>query len=158
MAKKILITGGAGFIGCHTTRYFASKGHEVVIIDNLSRKGTSENLDWLREGHPVTHYETDIRDVEAVTDIFNREKGFSDVIHLAAQVAVTTSVANPREDFDINALGTFNILEAVRHFCPHAPFIYASTNKVYGLLPHVEVVEGARRYEIKGKKLASLNR
>ncbi len=69
MAKKILITGGAGFIGCHTTRYFASKGHEVVIIDNLSRKGTSENLDWLREGHPVTHYETDIRDFEAVTDI-----------------------------------------------------------------------------------------
>ena len=59
MAKKILITGGAGFIGCHTTRYFASKGHEVVIIDNLSRKGTSENLKWLREGHPVTHYETD---------------------------------------------------------------------------------------------------
>jgi len=152
MAKKILITGGAGFIGCHTTRYFASKGHEVVIIDNLSRKGTSENLDWLREGHPVTHYETDIRDFEAVTDIFNREKDFSDVIHLAAQVAVTTSVANPRDDFDINALGTFNMLEAVRHFCPHAPFIYASTNKVYGLLPHVEVVEGARRYEIKGKK------
>ncbi len=152
MAKKILITGGAGFIGCHTTRYFASKGHEVVIIDNLSRKGTPENLDWLREGHPVTHYETDIRDFEAVTDIFKREKGFSDVIHLAAQVAVTTSVANPRDDFDINALGTFNMLEAVRHFCPHAPFIYASTNKVYGLLPHIEVVEGARRYEIKGKK------
>jgi CDP-paratose 2-epimerase len=67
-------------------------------------------------------------------------------------VAVTTSVANPRDDFDINALGTFNMLEAVRHFCPHAPFIYASTNKVYGLLPHIEVVEGARRYEIKGKK------
>ena len=146
-----MITGGAGFIGCHTASYFAKKGHEIVIIDNLSRKGSLDNLNWLKKQHPITHYKTNIQDEKAVEDVFRKENTIGAVIHLAAQVAVTTSVSNPRDDFDINALGTLNMLQAVRHFCPQAPFINASTNKVYGLLHNVKILEGLKRYEIEKK-------
>ena len=147
-----MITGGAGFIGCHTASYFAKKGHEIVIIDNLSRKGSLDNLNWLKKQHPITHYKTNIQDEKAVEDVFRKENTIGAVIHLAAQVAVTTSVSNPRDDLDINALGTLNMLQAVRHFCPQAPFINASTNKVYGLLHNVKILEGLQRYEIEKKE------
>ena len=110
MTRKLIITGGAGFIGCHTANYFAKKGYEVVIIDNLSRKGSLDNFNWLKNQYPITLYKTDIQDNKAVEDIFKKEKIFNAIIHLAAQVAVTTSVSNPRNDFNINALGTLNIL------------------------------------------------
>ena len=151
LTRKLIITGGAGFIGCHTANYFAKKGYEVVIIDNLSRKGSLHNLNWLKKQHPLTLYKTNIQDNKAIKDIFKKENNLRAIIHLAAQVAVTTSVSNPINDFNINALGTLNILEAVRHFSPNSPFIYSSTNKVYGLLNKVKIIEGLKRYEIENK-------
>jgi CDP-paratose 2-epimerase len=142
---KLFITGGAGFIGCNSAAYFLRQGHEVVLFDNLSRVGGAANLDWLRAdfGERLTFVKGDIRDYEALTAVI---PGSDAVIHLAGQVAVTSSVLNPREDFEINALGTFNVLEATRHFAPQAVFIYASTNKVYGGMEEVGIVERDGRY------------
>ena len=155
MTRKLIITGGAGFIGCHTANYFAKKGYEVVIIDNLSRKGSLHNLNWLKKQHPLTLYKTNIQDNKAIKDIFKKENNLRAIIHLASQVAVTTSVSNPINDFNINALGTLNILEAVRNFSPNSPFIYSSTNKVYGLLKKVKIIECLKRYEIENKMAIS---
>ena len=152
MTENILITGGAGFIGSHCARYFAEKGYGIVIIDNLSRKGTRDNLAWLKEKWPITHYPVDIRNYEQLLEVFKKEKRFDAVLHLAAQVAVTTSVKDPREDFDINALGTFNMLEAVRQTALKTPFLFSSTNKVYGNLPEVDVIMADNRYTFKDIK------
>ncbi|MAF89471.1 MAG: CDP-paratose 2-epimerase [Euryarchaeota archaeon] len=145
---KILITGGAGFIGCNSADYFLGKDHEVSVLDNLSRAGTDKNLEWLQKRHPnVIFVKADVRTDQSV---LNEEVSKADaVIHLAAQVAVTTSVTNPREDFDINALGTFNVLEAIRKSENKPPLIYSSTNKVYGKMEELEVVEGENRYKYK---------
>jgi CDP-paratose 2-epimerase len=146
--SKILITGGAGFIGVNSASYFASKGWQVTVVDNLSRRGTQDNLDWLQAQCAVQFDHSDIRDAAAMERIVGQVR--PDVLlHLAAQVAVTTSVTNPREDFEINALGTFNMLEAVRKQSPESFFIYASTNKVYGKMHNVEVIERNGRYEYK---------
>ena len=152
MEKKLIITGGAGFIGCHAAKYFAKKGYSIIIIDNLSRKGSVENLNWLKNQYPIKLYKTDIQDNLSLEDIFKNENNPKGILHLAAQVAVTTSVSNPRNDFNVNALGTLNILEAVRHYCPEVPFIYSSTNKVYGLLNSEKISEGPKRYKIDKKK------
>ena len=146
---RILVTGGAGFIGCHTSAHFADAGDSVVVFDNLSRKGSRSNAEWLKSNHPVEIFEGDVRRFEDLEKCF-REKGPFDVaIHLAAQVAVTTSVTSPREDFEINALGSFNVLEGARSQ-PEAPFvIFASTNKVYGGMEEVKVVEDETRYRYK---------
>ena len=107
--RSILITGGAGFIGVNSARYFSSKGWQVTVVDNLSRRGTNENLTWLQAECAVHFERADIRDATAMDRIVGAVR--PDVLlHLAAQVAVTTSVANPREDFEINALGTFNVM------------------------------------------------
>ena len=143
---KLFITGGAGFIGCNSADYFLKKGHDVVVFDNFSRKGTQSNLDWLHENHGDAHLtvvQGDIRDFDAVNGAIG---GAEAVLHLAAQVAVTTSVKDPREDFEINALGTFNVLEATRLNCPAVPFITASTNKVYGGMETIEIAEAADTY------------
>jgi CDP-paratose 2-epimerase len=142
---KLFITGGAGFIGCNSAAHFLTQGHDVTLFDNLSRVGGAANLDWLRAnfGERLTFVKGDIRDYEALTAVIG---GSDAVIHLASQVAVTSSVLNPREDFEINALGTFNVLEATRHFAPQAVFIYASTNKVYGGMEEVGIVERDGRY------------
>jgi len=142
---KIFITGGAGFIGCNSAAHFLKQGHTVIIYDNLSRKGGPANLTWLQEeyGSQMQFIRGDIRDYDALC----AEIGSSDVVlHLASQVAVTTSVQNPREDFEINALGTFNLLEAVRHFAPDTAVLYASTNKVYGSLEAARVEQQGKRY------------
>ena len=142
---KIFITGGAGFIGCNSADYFLQQGHEVIIFDNLSRKGGPANLEWLRSRHGerLCFVEGDVREYEALAGAI---EGAEVVLHLASQVAVTTSVANPREDFEINALGTFNVLEAVRHQVPEAAVLYASTNKVYGGMQGAKVVLANGRY------------
>jgi CDP-paratose 2-epimerase len=146
--KSILITGGAGFIGVNSARHFAAKGWQVSVLDNLSRRGTEDNLVWLRKQAPVAFERADIRDAASVQRIVGQLK--PDVLlHLAGQVAVTTSVANPREDFEINALGTLNMLEAVRKASPGSFFITASTNKVYGKMDDVDVVERHGRYEYR---------
>ena len=146
--KSILITGGAGFIGVNAARHFHQRGWAVTILDNLSRVGASDNLDWLRSQQQVHFEHADIRDCRAVDRIIDQLRP-STVLHLAGQVAVTTSVSNPREDFEINAVGTFNVLDAVRTKSPDSFFINASTNKVYGKMDDIGVVERNARYEYK---------
>jgi CDP-paratose 2-epimerase len=144
--KQILITGGAGFIGVNSADAFFKAGWNVCVLDNLSRKGAQLNLDWLRSRANINFEKVDIRDADAVSQVFKAVQP-DVVLHLAAQVAVTTSVINPREDFEINAAGSFNVLEAIRIECPHAFFINASTNKVYGKMEDLGVVERNGRYE-----------
>jgi CDP-paratose 2-epimerase len=136
---KYLVTGGAGFIGCNAAQRWMERGHEVVVLDDLSRRGADRNLEWLRTRGRFTFERVDIRDAAAVDDALTRHRDSQVVLHLAAQVAVTTSVADPRSDFEVNALGTFNVLESVRRHAPSAVFLYASTNKVYGGLEQVGV-------------------
>jgi len=143
---KALITGGAGFIGCHTADRFARRGDAVTIYDNLSRRGSRSNLEWLAERHgagAISLVEADLRDFDALA---SAARGQEAIVHLAGQVAVTTSVQNPRDDFEDNAQGTFNALEAARLSGSNPIFIYASTNKVYGGMDDVAVVEQATRY------------
>jgi CDP-paratose 2-epimerase len=140
---RVMITGGAGFIGMHTVRRFAK--HQVHVVDNLSRRGAKANLEWLRENARFSFSDTDIRGAAALEEEVRSFKPDA-VIHLAAQVAVTTSVQDPRSDFDINALGTFNLLEAVRKQAPGAIVLYASTNKVYGGMEDVRVELAGARY------------
>ena len=143
---KVIITGGAGFIGCNAADRYMQRGEEVVVIDDLSRRGADKNLSWLQSRGKFTYEPTDIRDAAATREVFQRHRDAKLILHLAGQVAVTISVADPRLDFDINALGTFNILEAVRLAGIDAPLIYSSTNKVYGGMEDVGVVERNGRY------------
>lgn len=148
--SKMLITGGAGFIGVNAAEYFLNKGWEVVIFDNFSRDGTDINRKFLEdnfsEGLSIV-----IGDVRTDQDKLDQLCEECDaVLHLAAQVAVTTSVVNPREDFEINAGGTFNVLEAIRKSSKKPALLYTSTNKVYGGLDNVEVEEKEERYSFAG--------
>ena len=147
MNRKWIVTGGAGFIGCHAAALFHDGGDRVVLVDNLSRRGADANLAWLRDRGITDFIKADVRDASAMRDVMAAHQDADCVLHLAAQVAVTTSVKDPREDFEINALGTFNVLEAVRTAAAGKPaVIYSSTNKVYGNLEHVRVVERDGRY------------
>jgi CDP-paratose 2-epimerase len=146
---KVIVTGGAGFIGCNAVARHLRSGHEVVVIDDLSRAGAEQNLAWLREQGRFEFERCDVRDAARVTEIVRRHRGAAAVLHLAAQVAVTTSVTDPRRDFEVNALGTLNVLEAVRAHAPEAALLYASTNKVYGGLEHLAVEERGGRYALR---------
>ena len=132
--SRVLITGGAGFIGCNLADRLAGMGCEVVLLDSLARPGVERNLKWLLLKHRsrVRHVSADVRDAAAVQ---SAAAGAGVVFHLAAQVAVTTSLGDPRHDFEVNLLGTLNVLEAARG--AGAPVIFASTNKVYGDLGDV---------------------
>jgi CDP-paratose 2-epimerase len=144
---KILITGGAGFIGSNLTRYFAGRGHAVTVFDNFSRRGSEANLAWLQAEVPAGQLRVvrgDVTDAAAIAAAAGEAEA---IFHLAGQVAVTTSVNNPRQDFEANALGTFNTLEAARASGRQPIVIYTSTNKVYGGMEAARVVEGAERYE-----------
>jgi CDP-paratose 2-epimerase len=143
---KTIITGGAGFIGANAASRYLNRGHQVVIVDNLSRDGVHKNLEWLRPQGNLEFIELDIRDGAGLDAVFGRHSDANQVLHLAAQVAVTSSVHDPRNDFETNALGTFNVLEAMRRTGTNAPLIYASTNKVYGEMTSVGVVENNGRY------------
>jgi CDP-paratose 2-epimerase len=134
-AGRLLITGGAGFVGVNAADHFTRAGWQVTLFDNLSRAGTERNLDWIRAEHPeVTHVLADVRDAAAVESAV---AGQDAIIHLAAQVAVTTSLLDPLSDFEVNARGTLNVLEACRKRAPEAALVFASTNKVYGKLEGV---------------------
>lgn len=143
---RTLITGGIGFIGTNLSDRLLREGHDVILFDNVSRLGVQRNLDWLRAQHRdrLQFVEGDVRDFHAVEKAM---EGAEAVFHLAAQVAVTTSVVNPRDDFSINAQGTLNVLEAARQQNPMPMFLYTSTNKVYGELGHLRVIERSSRYE-----------
>jgi CDP-paratose 2-epimerase len=143
---RILITGGAGFIGVNSAHHFAKKGHNVVIFDNLSRAGSPKNLEWIKSECKVTFFKGDLRKFVDLVDVFSNKGKFDLILHLAAQVAVTTSVTNPYDDFEINALGTFNLLEAMRRYCPKAVCIYSSTNKVYGEMEDLNIIKDNGRY------------
>ncbi len=144
----VFITGGAGFIGCNLAQNRIARGDTVTIFDNLGRPRTQHNLDWLRTqpgAEHLTFVRGDIRDADALLRAMT-EAAPDLVVHLAGQVAVTTSVADPRSDFDINALGTFNVLEAARAQKKQPAVIYSSTNKVYGGMEDVVIVEKNDRY------------
>jgi len=143
---SVIITGGAGFIGSNAAARYLRRGDEVVIVDNLARTGAEENLRWLRECGSPKFYATDLREAEAVDVIFREFRDASLVLHLGGQVAVTSSIADPRFDFEVNALGTLNVLEAMRRHRMEAVLIYASTNKVYGKMNQFEIVESPTRY------------
>jgi len=145
---RALVTGGVGFIGTNLSDRLLSDGHEIILFDNLSRAGVRHNLDWLKakHGQQLRFVQGDVRDFDAVlTAIQNVDV----VFHLAAQVAVTTSVSYPREDFLINAQGTLNVLEAARCQQPMPVVLYTSTNKVYGGLEHLHIAERSSRYEFE---------
>ncbi|MEL7341273.1 MAG: SDR family NAD(P)-dependent oxidoreductase, partial [Bacteroidota bacterium] len=144
---KILVIGGAGFIGVNAARYFLAKGYEVSIIDNLTRKGSAYNLEKLKAEYDFTFFEEDIRNFEGIKKAIASLGQLDGVLLLAGQVAVTTSVTNPREDFEINALGTFNVLEAIRELNIKPLVLYSSTNKVYGKMEDVTTVLRNGRYE-----------
>ncbi|NJM05816.1 NAD-dependent epimerase/dehydratase family protein [Candidatus Gracilibacteria bacterium] len=148
---RTLITGGAGFIGSNLAARLIARGHAVTIFDNLSRPRTAYNLGWLQglgEHGPgtLTFVEGDLRDFSALEQLAPKA---DTIVHLAGQVAVTTSVQNPRDDFMVNALGTLNVLEAAR-LAPQQPaVIYSSTNKVYGSMEEVAIVEEPTRYRYR---------
>ncbi len=148
MSKKVLVTGGAGFIGSNLTDALLRSGYNVSVLDDLSRKGTEKNLRWLEKNHAekFRFIKGDIRNYETCLTAC---KEAEIIYHLAGQVAVTTSVENPRDDFDINLSGTFNILEAARN-CGNMPdFLFTSTNKVYGGMEDAVIIEKDGRYEYK---------
>ena len=143
--RPILVTGGAGFIGSNLADRLASDGHRVLVYDALSRPGVETNLAWLqsRHGERIEPIVADIRDEDRLADAAARAGA---VFHLAAQVAVTTSLVDPRDDFAINILGTLNLLDALRTRNPAAPIVFASTNKVYGDLADIDFVDEGDRY------------
>ena len=144
---KTLITGGAGFIGTNTADRLLGEGHEVIIVDDLSRRGSERNLQWLRERHgDFAFHQIDVRQFDLLRKAFQDHASIDLVLHFAAQVAVTSSVVDPRTDFEINALGTLNVLEAVRQLKSNPVVLYTSTNKVYGALSQLEVIEDETRY------------
>lgn len=149
---KAVIIGGAGFIGINAVYSFLGKGYDVVVVDNLSRKGSAYNLEQLQQKHDVPFHNIDIRNADAIAAFFEQEKNLDAVLLLAGQVAVTTSVTNPREDFDINAMGTFNVLEGLRLSGQKPLLLYSSTNKVYGKMEDLEVEESDKRYEYRDLK------
>jgi CDP-paratose 2-epimerase len=152
--KPILITGGAGFIGTNLAHRLLSAGVPVIVLDNLSRPGVDDNLRWLRTLYPrLLQVEiADIRDAAALARIV---PNVSAIYHFAAQTAVTTSLLDPAQDFDVNAGGTLQLLEAVRACDPAPTLLYTSTNKVYGGLDDVALRQTSRRYEPLDPKLAA---
>lgn len=143
---NILITGGAGFIGTHTAKFYLKAGNRVTVFDNFVRKGTRENIQWLEKQYGVGNIEVIEGDIRDFDKLKKSVPGHDVIIHLAGQVAVTTSVVNPREDFEINALGTFNVLESVRLFAPSSILLFASTNKVYGGMEEIKIIKKGKKY------------
>jgi len=146
MKKNYLITGGAGFIGSNYVQRLLSRGEQVTIYDNLSRAGAPKNMAWLEDEFGKNGCRLIVGDVADSTLLTEVAQDADVIVHLAGQVAVTTSVTNPRDDFEANALGTFNALEAARASGRDPVFVYASTNKIYGGMDSVPLAEEATRW------------
>jgi CDP-paratose 2-epimerase len=151
LSMKILITGGCGFLGSNLAASYLNEGADVVIVDALLRVGGESNLTWLRDianrAGKLTFHRGDIAVAEIVEKVFRQHAPFDYVCHVAGQVAMTTSLEDPRRDLLTNVVGTFNVLEAVRQFSPEALVAYSSTNKVYGDLERFLYRETATRIE-----------
>jgi len=143
--SSVLITGGAGFIATNLAERLLDEGRDVVLFDNLSRRGVERNAEWLQRkyGSGVTLIVGDVRDLDAVSAA---AADVSEIYHFAAQVAVTTSLEHPFDDFDVNARGTLNVLEAARAMSPPPSIVFTSTNKVYGALSDVGLSAEPTRY------------
>lgn len=169
MNRTILVTGGAGFIGSHVSEYYAQRGEDVIVFDNLSRanllgkhvvskanlevKNSTYNWDYLKRYNNIHLIKGDIRDKNSLEEV---AKKADIIIHAAAQTAVTTSVIDPEPDFTINALGTFNLLEAARKSGRRPTIIYCSTNKVYGEnVNRIPVIEDQTRYRFSNSHFPS---
>lgn len=144
---RYLITGGCGFLGTNISAEILRRGHELAILDNLSRHGSESNLEWLGSKGNLYFLHGDIRNTNDCETIIRQFKPDT-IFHLAGQVAMTTSLQDPKTDFEINALGSINLLEAARLYSPNAAIIYSSTNKVYGDLESLEHEELATRYRL----------
>lgn len=148
---NVLITGGCGFLGSNLAAHFLETGNSVVVIDALFRKGSERNLPWLQSlpnASNLTYVSGDLADAQVVNQAFQKHGPFAFVCHVGGQVAMTTSLSDPRRDLLTNVMGTFNVLEAVRAFSPEAMVAYSSTNKVYGDLIHLSYGETATRYTL----------
>ena len=142
---RLIVTGGAGFIGCNALASFMGDGHTVLSVDSLARAASPLNAEWLRTEHRIENRVLDLRDSEATARLV-RDFAPDVVIHCAGQVAVTSSIIDPRRDFEDNAQATLNVLEALRLYTPRAILLYASTNKVYGAMSDVAVGLRGDRY------------
>jgi len=149
MARNYFITGGAGFIGSNYVHRLVQRGENVTVYDNLSRAGAPKNIAWLEKTFGKDAFRLIIGDLRDADLLRESARDADVIVHLAGQVAVTTSVIEPRADFEANALGTFNALEAARLSGKNPIFIYSSTNKVYGGMEDVELVEEATRWLYK---------
>ena len=143
---KWLITGGAGFIGANTAKYLLDAGEKCIVTDNFHRAGAKLNQKFLTEKLGLETYYLDVRFKDQVDAFVKAHPDVDVVLHLAGQVSLVASIQDPRYDFETNALGTFNVLEAVRTLAPQARVIYSSSNKVYGDLEAVRVEELETRY------------
>jgi CDP-paratose 2-epimerase len=144
--RPMVVTGGSGFIGSNLADALMSDGEDVVVLDNLCRTGVERNMEWLRQKHRDRFHMVlcDVRNLRAMSPVIAEAKC---VFHLAGQTAVTTSMVNPQEDFEVNARGTLNVLEAVRGSGRKIPVIFASTNKVYGALSGFDLAERDDAYK-----------
>ncbi len=150
---KVLITGGCGFLGSNIAAKFLSQNAEVTVLDALFRVGSERNLAWLESlagAGQFWHAQADTADQSAVERVFKQRGPFDYICHLAGQVAMTTSMADPRRDLETNVVGSFNVLESARRHSPEALVAYSSTNKVYGDLLEVSVKEGPKRFTAPG--------
>ena len=148
---KILITGGCGFLGSNIAASYLQSGDEVVVVDALFRKGSELNLEWLRSldgAEKLKFYQLDLAEADKLEAVFQKEAPFDYICHLGGQVAMTTSLSDPRRDMLTNVVGTFNVLEVVRQYCPEALIAYSSTNKVYGDLEHLRYEELPTRFTL----------
>ncbi len=144
--KYILVTGGAGFIGSNLTHRLLNSGHRIMVYDSLDRTGVLQNLKWLKEKHQekLIIQIADVRDKNTLQNAINNAQA---VFHFSAQVAVTTSLSQPYEDFQVNVLGTLNVLECIRNTSHQPPLFFTSTNKVYGNLEKMDFDSNVTRYE-----------
>ncbi|HXI14295.1 MAG TPA: GDP-mannose 4,6-dehydratase [Thermoanaerobaculia bacterium] len=152
--RPVLITGGCGFIGTNMAHRVLSSGRHVRVFDDLSRPGVKQNLEWLRATHGA-HLDVVVADVRFEDAVRTAVHDSSEIYHFAAQVAVTRSLDSPLHDFEVNARGTLNLLEALREMSHPSPLLFSSTNKVYGGLDDVGFHEGETRYEPRDSDLRS---
>jgi len=145
-----LITGGAGFIGTNAALGLLNKGEEIEILDDLSRPGVPDNAEYLETNHKIQIHEIDITNRENLYSYLTKSKNFDVILNLAGQVSLMESIRNPVRDFEVNMLGPLSLLEYIRISSPETLFINMSSNKVYGDLEYLEVLEEQTRYVVPG--------